>query len=78
MVCFTAKEAPQASQAGCCSRGMSGRTGLRRFTPRVLVGAQEYAVGRRPAGTEYGYHVEGKFSDKEGTGKRGLKAALVT
>lgn len=35
-----------------------------------LVGAQECAVGRRPAGTEYGYHIVGKFSDKEGTGKR--------
>lgn len=35
-----------------------------------LVGAKEYAVGHRPAGTEYGYHIEGKFSDKEGSGKR--------
>jgi hypothetical protein len=35
-----------------------------------LVGAAETAVGRRPAGTEYGYHVDAKFSGKSGTGKR--------
>jgi hypothetical protein len=35
-----------------------------------LVGAKEYAVGHRPAGSEYGYLIEGKFSDKEGSGKR--------
>jgi hypothetical protein len=28
------------------------------------------AVGHRPAGTEYGYHVDAKFTDQEGTGKR--------
>jgi hypothetical protein len=35
-----------------------------------LVGAAETAVGRRPAGTEYGYHVDAKFSGRSGTGKR--------
>jgi hypothetical protein len=35
-----------------------------------LVGAAETAVGRRPAGTEYGYHVDARFSGKSGTGKR--------
>jgi hypothetical protein len=35
-----------------------------------LVGAAETAVGRRPAGTEYGYHVDTKFSGNSGTGKR--------
>jgi hypothetical protein len=28
------------------------------------------AVGGRPAGTEYGYHIEAKFSKDSGTGKR--------
>lgn len=44
--------------------------GTAKIYAKGLVGAQEYAVGRRPAGTEYGYHIVGKFSDKEGTGKR--------
>jgi hypothetical protein len=70
MVYFTAKRVPQASQAGCSFREMFSRTGPPRFYAKGLVGAQEYAVGRRPAGTEYGYHIVGKFSDKEGTGKR--------
>jgi hypothetical protein len=35
-----------------------------------LVGAAETAVGRRPAGTEYGYHVDAKFAGDSGTGKR--------
>lgn len=35
-----------------------------------LVGAEEFAVGRRPAGTQYGYHIEAKFSGESGTGKR--------
>jgi hypothetical protein len=35
-----------------------------------LVGASDFAVGRRPAGTSYGYHVEARFTDRTGTGKR--------
>jgi hypothetical protein len=35
-----------------------------------LVGATEAAVGHRPAGTEYGYHIEAKFSGDAGDGKR--------
>jgi hypothetical protein len=35
-----------------------------------LVGAAEVAVGRRPAGTQYGYHIDAKFSQDSGTGKR--------
>jgi hypothetical protein len=44
--------------------------GTAKIYAKGLVGAQEYAVGHRPAGTEYGYHIVGKFSDREGTGKR--------
>jgi hypothetical protein len=35
-----------------------------------LVGAREFAVGQRPAGTQYGYHIEANFSDATGTGNR--------
>ena len=35
-----------------------------------LVGASEAAVGHRPAGTQYGYHIDAKFSGDSGTGKR--------
>jgi hypothetical protein len=34
------------------------------------VGAAAFAVGQRPAGTEYGYHVEAKLTNASGTGKR--------
>jgi len=35
-----------------------------------LVGASEAAVGHRPSGTEYGYHIEAKFTEDAGDGKR--------
>ena len=34
-----------------------------------LVGAADAAVGHRPAGTQYGYHIEAKFSEDSGIGK---------
>ena len=34
------------------------------------VGAAPFAVGQRPAGTEYGYNIEAKFSATSGTGHR--------
>jgi hypothetical protein len=34
------------------------------------VGAAAFAVGQRPAGTEYGYHVQAKLTNASGTGKR--------
>ena len=44
--------------------------GTMKIYAKGLVGAKEYAVGRRPAGSAFGYHIEGKFSEKEGNGKR--------
>jgi len=35
-----------------------------------LVGAAPFAVGQRPAGTPYGYHVEGRFSLEHAEGHR--------
>jgi hypothetical protein len=35
-----------------------------------LVGAPDAAVGHRPAGTQYGYHIDAKFSQDSGSGKR--------
>ena len=35
-----------------------------------LVGAAPFAVGQRPAGTEYGYHVDAKLTTTSGTGHR--------
>lgn len=35
-----------------------------------LVGASEAAVGHRPAGTQYGYHLEIEFTDASGKGRR--------
>jgi hypothetical protein len=34
------------------------------------VGAAPFAVGQRPAGTEYGYHVDAKLTATSGTGHR--------
>jgi hypothetical protein len=35
-----------------------------------IVGAAQFAVGQRPAGTEYGYHVAAQFSESSATGHR--------
>jgi hypothetical protein len=35
-----------------------------------LVGAAPYAVGQRPAGSKYGYHVTSKFTGQSGSGTR--------
>jgi hypothetical protein len=35
-----------------------------------LVGAAEAAVGHRPAGTQYGYHVQADFQQASGKGQR--------
>jgi hypothetical protein len=35
-----------------------------------LVGAAAFAVGQRPAGTSYGYHIDAKFSGDSGSGHR--------
>jgi hypothetical protein len=35
-----------------------------------LVGASEVAVGHRPPGTQYGYHVDAEFADSSGKGHR--------
>jgi hypothetical protein len=35
-----------------------------------LVGAAPYAVGQRPAGTQYGYHIDAKFAGTTGEGHR--------
>lgn len=35
-----------------------------------LVGAAPYAVGQRPAGTAYGYHLDSKFAADSGKGTR--------
>ncbi len=44
--------------------------GTAKLYAKGLVGASEVAIGHRPRGTAYGYHIEAKFSDKEGSGKR--------
>lgn len=35
-----------------------------------IVGAAPFAVGQRPAGTSYGYHVKTHFEGNQGTGDR--------
>jgi hypothetical protein len=35
-----------------------------------LVGAAPYAVGQRPAGTQYGYHIDAHFAGASGDGHR--------
>jgi hypothetical protein len=44
--------------------------GTAKFYADGLVGAAEAAVGRRPKGTEYGYHIEATFTGDSGSGKR--------
>ena len=40
------------------------------FYVKGRVGAAAFAVGQRPAGTEYGYHIEAKLTNAHGTGSR--------
>jgi hypothetical protein len=40
------------------------------FYVKGRVGAAAFAVGQRPAGTEYGYHIEAKLTNTSGTGHR--------
>jgi hypothetical protein len=47
-----------------------GPDGQARLTAKGLVGASAAAVGARPKGSEYGYHVDAKFEVAHGTGVR--------
>jgi len=46
------------------------RDGSANLYVQGLVGAAPFAVGQRPAGTSYGYHLDSKFSDSSGKGTR--------
>src|SRR5580658_6576694 len=50
--------------------GKISRDGASSIYADGLVGASQFAVGQRPAGTSYGYHIDAKFSDTTGTGTR--------
>jgi hypothetical protein len=50
--------------------GKISRDGSSNIYADGLVGAAQFAVGQRPAGTSYGYHIDAKFSDAGGTGTR--------
>lgn len=44
--------------------------GTANFFADGLVGAAAYAVGHQPAGTQFGYHIDTKFSAQSGNGHR--------
>ena len=44
--------------------------GVSHLLANGLVGASEYAVGKRPAGTEYAYKIDAVFGVDEGKGQR--------
>jgi hypothetical protein len=50
--------------------GQIGADGHARLYAKGLVGAAPFAVGQRPRGTDYGYHVEATFEDAKGGGAR--------
>jgi len=50
--------------------GAIAADGTAKLYAEGLVGASEAAVGGRPAGTNYGYHIDAMFKDDSGTGKR--------
>ncbi len=50
--------------------GTIGADGAATLYASGLVGAAPYAVGDRPAGTAYGYHVAAHFAAASGTGHR--------
>jgi hypothetical protein len=50
--------------------GTIDRDGSASLYATGLVGAAPFAVGQRPAGTQYGYHIDSKFTDTTGEGHR--------
>ncbi|HTC45421.1 MAG TPA: hypothetical protein VK696_10265 [Steroidobacteraceae bacterium] len=50
--------------------GRIGADGHASLYASGLVGAAEAAVGHRPPGTQYGYHIDTEFGDKAGKGHR--------
>ena len=44
--------------------------GQAKLYAKGLVGAAPFAVGQRPKGTDYGYHVVARFEDARGSGSR--------
>jgi hypothetical protein len=50
--------------------GSLGLDGVADLYVEGLVGAAPFAVGQRPAGTPYGYHVEARFSPDHAEGRR--------
>lgn len=50
--------------------GSIGPDGVSHLLANGLVGASDYAVGKRPAGTEYAYKIDANFAGNQGSGKR--------
>jgi len=50
--------------------GQIGPDGQAKLYAKGLVGAAPFAVGQRPKGTDYGYHVVARFEDARGSGTR--------
>src|SRR5580704_7605118 len=50
--------------------GVIGADGAANLYAKGLVGAAPYAVGDRPAGSEYGYHIDARFAATSGSGQR--------
>ena len=64
------REGNQGAAGMAADPGKIEPDGTAKLYTNGLVGASEVAVGHRPPGTEYGYHVDAKFTDQEGSGKR--------
>jgi len=50
--------------------GVIGADGAANLYAKGLVGAAPFAVGDRPAGTEYAYHIDARFAPAAGQGQR--------
>jgi len=50
--------------------GNIGRDGKATLLADGLVGGAQYAVGQRPKGTQYDYHIDATFSGNSGSGHR--------
>jgi hypothetical protein len=50
--------------------GVLSADGAASLYAKGLVGAAPYAVGDRPAGTAYGYHIDAHFAAASGSGAR--------
>jgi hypothetical protein len=67
---FHAERRPPGEAGRLTIDGPIAPDGAARLFANGVVGASQFAVGQRPKGTEYAYHIDAHFDGDQGAGKR--------